>query len=75
VTGLLATRASVGAVPAAHALEHLLLAGSLGAVLLLTYIKLHTAHMRRGLAPRVALGATRRRPAIHRPVARPSPWP
>ena len=49
ITGVLTTARAAGKVPAAEALLHLLLAVELGAVMLWLNIKLHLAHVRRGL--------------------------
>lgn len=50
ITGVLTTAQAVGKVPAAEAMLHLLLAVELGAVMLWVNVKLHLAHVRRGLA-------------------------
>jgi cytochrome d ubiquinol oxidase subunit I len=76
ITGVLATRASVGTVPASEALAHLLLALVLGALLLVVSVKLHLAHLRRGPAPErqqatePEWAADRRRPPRLSPEAR-----
>lgn len=49
ITGVLTTAQAAGKVPAAEALLHLLLAVELGAVMLWVNVKLHLAHLRRGL--------------------------
>ena len=49
ITGVLTTGQAAGKVPAAEALLHLLLAVELGAVMLWVNVKLHLAHLRRGL--------------------------
>lgn len=49
ITGVLTTAQAAGKVPAAEALLHLLLAVELGAVMLWVNVKLHLAHVRRGL--------------------------
>lgn len=50
ITGVLTTAQAAGKVPAAEALLHLLLAVELGAVMLWVNVKLHLAHLRRGLS-------------------------
>lgn len=49
ITGVLTTAQAAGKVPAAEAMLHLLLAVELGAVMLWVNVKLHLAHVRRGL--------------------------
>ena len=54
ITGVLTTAQAAGKVPAAEALLHLLLAVELAAVMLWVNVKLHLAHVRRGLRPELA---------------------
>ena len=51
ITGVLATRASLGHVSAAEVGSHLLLAGVAGALLLAVHVALNLAHIRGGLRP------------------------
>ena len=69
ITGVLATRASVGVVSAGEAMTHLLLALVLGALLLGLNLRLQRAHLLRGPAPE----RPRSTSPEHQDDARPAP--
>jgi|GEM_PF-1991045 len=73
ITGVLATRASLGHVSAAEVGSHLLLALVVGALLLGVHVALNLAHVRKGLRPAPARSCGTRqnapRPSLH-PLSR-----
>ncbi|MGE5865448.1 MAG: cytochrome ubiquinol oxidase subunit I [Rhizobacter sp.] len=73
ITGVLATRASVGTVPASEAVAHLILALVLGALLLAVNLKLHLVHLRRGPVPERTRGTDPERAPDRRHPPRLSP--
>lgn len=69
ITGVLTTAQAAGKVPAAQALLHLVLAVVLGALMLYINVKLHLAHLRRGL-----VGELDAHQGLARPEAREMAW-